>query len=204
LATAAADDPSQQALASLVQELQVVQIKPALIQLAPSRIAQRATLDEQVGQMRAARQAAAHAVQAPLQKTFREPLFSDAQKLGINRLSDQVTAEQTRLRLEEERRIQEERRRQEEAERQRREQEEERKRLIEKINLALSASRGRTFSSHQDARRFFMSLVAGLPDELLRSLTSSGLRWRCYAYGCEHSSPDQCADPSQGGVWLLP
>lgn len=203
LANAAVDDPSQQELASLFQALQVVQTVPVSSQPTSPTVPEREVADDQVHQMRAARQAA-KTEHVPLQKTSREALFSATQKQGIDRLAVQVVSEKARQKLEEERRIEEERQRQAEAERQRREQEEERRRLVEKINLALSASRGKTFSSNQEARRFYMGLVAGLPDELLRSLTSGGLRWRCNAFGVVHYAPTDCAAPGvQGGVWLL-
>jgi hypothetical protein len=62
---------------------------------------------------------------------------------------------------------------------------------------------GKTFSSHQDARRFFMNLIAGLPEEVARKITDRGMSWRCNAYNSVHNSPGECADPSAGGVWLL-
>jgi ribosomal protein L40E len=37
-------------------------------------------------------------------------------------------------------------------------------------------------------------------EELERQLRSR--RWRCNAYGNEHNSPNECADPSRGGQWV--
>ncbi|MEQ1907570.1 MAG: zinc ribbon domain-containing protein [Vicinamibacterales bacterium] len=203
LINAASSDPSQHALASLVEELHTVHAIPSSHEFLPPAVLPRQASADEVRQMKAARQAAARVTQAPTHRPPADSLFTDDQRQGIGRLADQVTAEQARLKLEEERRRQEVRRQQEEAERKRREQEEERQSLVDKINQALSASRGKTFASHQEARRYFMSVVAGLPDELVRSLTSGGIRWRCNAYGNEHSSPAGCAAPAQGGVWLL-
>lgn len=203
LVSTASSDPSQQALALLIQELRTVHGTTPPSDPMPSAVLPRQASADEVRQLKAARQAAVQLPYAPAHKPSASPLFTDDQRQGISRLADHVTAEQARLKLEEERRLQEEKRQQEEAERRRREQAEERQRLVDKINQALSTSRGKTFASHQEARRYFMSIVAGLPDELVRSLTSGGIRWRCHAYGNEHSSPAACADPAQGGVWLL-
>ena len=168
LVSTASSDPSQLALASLVRELRTADALPCphgpVAALASSRQVDDAR------QLKAARQAVAQITHAPTYRPSFGPLFSDDQRQGISRLADQVAAEQARLRLEEQRRLQEEIRQQEEAERKRREQEEDRQRLLDKINKALSASRGKTFASHQEARRYFMSVVAGLPEELVLSL----------------------------------
>lgn len=141
-------------------------------------------------------------------------LFSSDQKERISQLDGEVFQEEERRRIEEERRQEEERLRLEEIERRRREEEErkrleeERKRVHEQrlqqqLNDALNKFRGKTFSSNQEARRFFMSIIAGLPEELAKKITNRGMGWRCNAYDCVHDSPENCADPSRGGVWLV-
>jgi len=148
-------------------------------------------------------------------------LFSCDQKERISQLDNEVFEEEERRRIEEERRQEEERRRLEEIERKLREeeerkrleeercrQEEERKReherrLQQQLSNAMSKLSGKTFSSNQEARRFFMSFIAGLPEELAKKITNRGMGWRCNAYGAVHDSPSGCADPSRGGVWLV-
>lgn len=156
-------------------------------------------------------------VQPPQPKS----LFSSDQKERISQLDNEVFEEEERRRIEEERRQEEERRRLEEIERIRREeeerkrqeeerrrQEEERKReherrLQQQLSDAMSKFSGKTFSSNQEARRFFMSIIAGLPEEIAKKITNHGMGWRCNAYGAVHDSPSGCADPSRGGVWMI-
>lgn len=141
-------------------------------------------------------------------------IFSDNQKERINDLNLDIFQEEERHRLEEERRRQEEERRRQEEERKRREEEErlrqeealrreEERKLQEQINAIMHKVSKKKFSSNQEARRFFMNMISGLPDEVANKIVSNRLKWRCFAYDCVHSSPSECGDPSKGGVWLL-
>jgi hypothetical protein len=123
-------------------------------------------------------------------------LFSRDQKESINQLNDEVAHEEER------RRIEEERKRREEEERKRKEQERQR-RLHDQFNEVMRTFSGKTFSCNQEARRFFMSIIAGLSEELAKHFLNHGLMWRCNAYGCTHHSPNECANPSPGGVWII-
>jgi hypothetical protein len=194
MARAAAEDPTQQQLAALLLDLQRTR---AAAPPAPR------TTDDSVRRMKAMR-AAISASQAPaLAKVPLRALFSEGQKKQINLLGDDILREGERMRLEEERRRQQEEWQRQEAERQRLAEAERREAQTQEINRRLSALQARTFESQQDARRYFMSILAGLPEELTRSMVTGGLVWRCNAYNCEHASPGDCGDPSRGGVWLL-
>lgn len=60
---------------------------------------------------------------------------------------------------------------------------------------ALMASQSqRTFSNHQEARRFFMAMKPDFP-----GVTG----WRCTCCSTLHTNPNDCADPSQGGEWMI-
>ncbi|CAN1557325.1 hypothetical protein MCEGE10_02458 [Flavobacteriaceae bacterium] len=59
----------------------------------------------------------------------------------------------------------------------------------------LEDTRSKTFSSNQEARKFFGALKILLP-------TFIQIGWRCNAYGCVHNNPQDCADPAKGGTWL--
>ena len=176
LVRAAALDPAQQNLATLLEELHELQNHPQTV--ADIGKDHRNTIgadDDQLRKMKLAR-AALSAPRTPQYVIAQsKSLFSDEQKKQISLLGDQIIKE-----------------------------EELRRKLREQINQALSRLAGKTFSSSQDARRFFMSLVSALPDEAMQALNASGrLRWRCHAYSNEHDSPSGCADPSQGGVWVI-
>ena len=198
LVLAASIDPAQQEIAALLEELHELQLEAKKANgVGEEPATHEVVVDDQLAKMKLAR-AALSAPSAPQYvKAQSKSLLSDQQKKQINQLGDQIIQEEERQRLEKESlRL--------EAERKRVEQEERRRKVQEQINLALSRSEGKTFPSSQDARRFFMSLVSALPEEAMQALNASGrLRWRCQAYSCEHDSPAECADPSQGGIWLI-
>lgn len=129
-------------------------------------------------------------------KSASKPLFSSVQKERINQLNDDVAKE-------EERRIEEERKRREDEELKRKKEEARQLRLQEQLNEALRKLSVKTFYTNQGARRFFMNLIAGLPEEVARKIINRGMGWRCNAYGCVHSSPNECANPFSGGVWMI-
>jgi len=63
----------------------------------------------------------------------------------------------------------------------------------------LEDTRCKTFSTNQEARKYFGALKILLPQIVQKRVP---LGWTCNAYGCTHSSgPQECADPSQGGTW---
>ncbi|MGQ0700467.1 MAG: hypothetical protein ACT4PZ_19785 [Panacagrimonas sp.] len=198
LSLAASNDPAQQEIATLLEELRTLQLEPKETGFVSKNLhAAEVANDDQLIKMKLAR-ALLSVPSAPRDERARsKSLFSDEQKKQISLLGDQIVQEEERQRLEKERlRL--------EAERQRLEQEERRRRVQEQINQALSRLAGKTFPTSQDARRYFMSLVSALSEEAMQALNASGqLRWRCHAYGCGHDSPAECADPSQGGVWLI-
>lgn len=69
---------------------------------------------------------------------------------------------------------------------------------IQAIKL-LEETRNKTFSSNQEARKFFGALKILLPKVIQKRIP---LGWTCNAYSCTHSGgPQECADPSQGGTW---
>ena len=176
LVLAASNDPAQQEIATLLKELHELQFAAKTADGAGKEPAtHKVFVDDQLAKMKLAR-AMLSAPSAPQYvKSQSKPLFSDQQKQHINQLGDQIIREEER-----------------------------RRKVHEQINQALNRLGGKTFSSSQDARRFFMSLVSALPDEAMQALNASGrLRWRCHAYSNEHDSPSGCADPSQGGVWVI-
>jgi hypothetical protein len=138
-------------------------------------------------------------------RPVRRNLFPNDEAPAGAGLDHLIVQEQERLqRIEEERKRQEEERKRQEEERKR--QEEERKRqLAQQISQIMTKFSNRTFPTQQEARRFFMGMLASLPKELageLEKYQSAG--WRCNAYGVVHSGgPDRCADPSRGGTWVL-
>ncbi len=198
LVLAASNDPAQQEIATLLEELHELQLAAKTAEGAGKEPAKHEVgVDDQLAKMKLAR-AMLSAPGAPQYvKAQSKSLLSDQQKKQINQLGDQIIREEERQRLEKERlRL--------EAERKRLEQEERRRKVQEQVNQALSRLEGKTFSSSQDARRYFMTLVSALPEEAMHALNASGrLRWRCHAYSCEHDSPAECGDPSQGGIWLI-
>jgi hypothetical protein len=63
----------------------------------------------------------------------------------------------------------------------------------------LEESRSKTFSSNQEARKYFGALKILLP-KVVQTRVPKG--WTCNAYGCFHpGGPQECADPSLGGTW---
>ncbi len=134
-------------------------------------------------------------------------IFSNEQKSRISLLNEEVLKEEEKRRVEEERRKKEEERLRKEAEERRRKEEakrrEEERKLQAQLSAALNKFSGKTFSSNQEARKFFMSIIAGLSDDVAKKITSRGMGWRCNAYSAVHDSPGDCADPSRGGVWLI-
>lgn len=200
MARALASDPAQQQLTALLQEMHAAESD---VQAIAEVSATQEGPDEQVVKMKLAR-AAQTVREAPgLQRATSRSLFSAEQRKQISLLDRQVVQEQERRRHEEERRKLEEERIRQEAERQRLEKQARLAVLQEKVNLELRKLQGKRFSSSQEARRFFMSLLSGLPGEIARSMTTGALGWRCNAYDCTHDSPADCADPSRGGVWLI-
>jgi len=122
-------------------------------------------------------------------------LFSNAQKEKISLLDIEIAEENEKRRIEEERRRQEE-------ERKRRKKKEERKRILnEKLDQLTKTSSVESFGSQQEARKYFMSILVSLPEAMLNRISKMG--WRCNAYDTVHKNPCECADPSQGGVWLF-
>lgn len=129
-------------------------------------------------------------------KLASKALFSNDQRVCINQLNEEVAQE-------EEERHQEEERRRMEAEEKRRLEEERRRQAKKRFNEAMRTLRGKTFSSNQEARRFFMNMIAGLPEEFSLKIADNGLQWQCNCCDVIHSSPSECGDPSLGGVWLI-
>lgn len=193
--SAAASDPALAPLVSLLEELATTGAEEQVRsnqQIGGGRPS--TTHDDQIARMQAVRQAAAsHGAARPAQ---RPTLFSADQRGHIEKLAVAVGEERARLEREEERRrLEAEQRRLAEVERQRK--------LEARINEEMAKLSRTSFSSQQEARRYFMGLLASLPEEIVQRLASRGLMWRCHAYNCTHTSPADCADPSQGGVWLL-
>ena len=170
--------------------------------------------DDQVLRLKAYREASQKSVAEPKPKSAPKVLFSGDQKARISQLNEEVFQEEERRRIEEEKRRQEEERLRREAEERRRQEEERRRqeearrreqerRVQAQLNEAMLKFRGKTFPDNQEARKFFMNIIAGLPDEIARKITSRGMGWRCNAYDNVHDSPLDCGDPSRGGVWLI-
>ena len=106
--------------------------------------------------------------------TVRKGIFSKEQICSINHLNEAIAKEEERLRQ-----------------------------AKEQLEKAMRSLSGKTFTTNQDARRYFMSLVAGLPEDIAQTIINNGLRWRCNAYDCTHNLPSECAAPERGGVWLI-
>lgn len=117
-------------------------------------------------------------------KTF-TPLFSERQKESIKEM-DKITDEEIKRQEEEKRRREEERKRQEEERRRR--AEEKRK----KLEALLDQMKNKTFSTNQEARRYYSSH---------RPKNPSG--WICNYSGMKHDRPEDCEDPAQGGHWVI-
>jgi hypothetical protein len=56
----------------------------------------------------------------------------------------------------------------------------------------------KTFADQQEARRYFMGFR-----KLLAAEGHPPRAWLCNAYHSEHETPNDCAAPHQGGVWLF-
>jgi hypothetical protein len=37
---------------------------------------------------------------------------------------------------------------------------------------------------------------------IYKNKPGNAAHWRCFAFGTVHNTPDECADPDQGGVWI--
>lgn len=226
MARETAENPAFQEIISLFEQISGIGAPISTsdietVQVTTDPISTRMPHDEHASKLKAYREASHISVTEHKPKSATKNLFSSDQKKSIGQLADEVAQEEERRRIEEERRRQEEERRRQEEERKRREeeerrrqeaerrrQEEERRRererkLQEQLSEAMSKLRGKTFSSNQEARRFFMNIIAGLPEEIAKKITNSGMSWRCNAYDCVHDSPNDCADPSRGGVWMI-
>jgi len=193
-----ATDPTQLELAALLTELHASEpVAEALSNAGMDAPKMVQVADDQIRKMKMARAALSTFRTSSDGRTAPRALFSDKQRIRISLLGEQVALEEKRQRREQKRLL-------EEAQRRRKEEEERRHKVQNQINQSLSRLANKTFASNQDARRFFMSLLAGLPEEVGRSVALEGrLRWRCNAYSCEHDSPAECAAPSHGGVWLF-
>lgn len=162
--SAAASDPALAPLVSLLEELaatgaeEQVRSDQQVGGGPPST-----THDDQIAKMQAVRQAAA--AHGPARPAQRPTLFSADQKGHIEQLAVAVGEERARLEREEERRrLEAEQRRLAEAERQRK--------LNARINEEMAKLSRRSFSSQQEARRYFMGLLASLPEEIAQRLAS--------------------------------
>lgn len=69
---------------------------------------------------------------------------------------------------------------------------------IEAIKL-LKEAQSKTFANNQEARRFFGALKIILPAVIIKR---KPIGWMCNAYGSTHETPQECADPSMGGIWI--
>lgn len=192
-------DPAHKGLLASLQELVALdeQTDVNLAMVNPSNTVADA-VKEQLIQMRRIRERTTLPTGAITEEvTQRAELFNAEQRAQIALLESQVQAEEERKRVEAERlRI--------EAERRRKEQEKRRRRILEEAMRVLHEMSAKTFSSNQEARRHFMSILSALPEEVRQHLTCSGsLRWRCNYANVEHGDPNECGDPSQGGVWLI-
>ncbi len=196
----ATQDPEFQEIASLFEQAFNGEASPAAHKtdresITAATVTIKQLQDDQLSQLKSYRDLVDNQSQR-IKKTVSKALFSNDQTMRINRLNEEVAQEEERQRQEEERR------RKEVEERCR--QEEERRRQAEKqLNKAMRTLSGKTFSSNQEARRFFMNMIAGLTEEVALKVTNKGLKWRCNCCDVIHDSPSQCGDPSLGGVWLI-
>lgn len=199
-----AKDPLFQEMASLIEQLgsspitesESAPIKADLVTIQKDH-------DDQVLRLKEYRESLSNPAMQHKPKPVPKALFSNDQKERISQLNEEVAQEEERRKIEEERRRQEEERKRREAEERRRQEEERQRKLQEQFNDVMRKHSGKTFSSSQEARRFFMNIIAGLPEEFVRKMTDRGMGWRCNFATCVHDSPGDCADPSQGGVWLI-
>jgi len=63
----------------------------------------------------------------------------------------------------------------------------------------LEETRSKTFSSNQEARKFFGALKMVLATTVQKQIKAG---WKCNAYNAVHNAPQECADPAAGGIWL--
>jgi hypothetical protein len=68
----------------------------------------------------------------------------------------------------------------------------------ERVKALLDANENLTFPDPQTARRHFMSVRQKMAREGFVPL-----KWLCNFANCQHDTPNECADPSQGGRWLF-
>ncbi len=199
-----ARNPLFQEMASLIEQLD--SSPSSVIGSTPIKtglVTAKKETDDQVLRLKEYRESLTKPATQHTQKSVPNALFSKDQRERISRLNEEVAQEEECRRIEEERRRQEEEKKRREAEERRMQEEARQRKLQVQINNEMSKLRGKTFSSNQEARRFFMSIIAGLPEEVARNITDKGMGWRCNAYDCVHDSPGDCADPSRGGVWLI-
>lgn len=198
-ASRAKADPAQQELLVVLQEIAAIDGRIEARRNEASQPSAAAGLEkDQFLQMRLVRErAASESIARTESVPQRKALFSANQQEQIGLLGAQIHAEEERKRLEAERlRV--------EAERRRKEEEERRRKLLEQVGRVLHEMSAKTFSSSQEARRYYMSLISALPEEVRENLSGSGsLRWRCNFANVEHDDPGQCGGPSHGGVWLF-
>lgn len=199
-----AKDPLFQEMASLIEQLDLSPNTES--ESAPNEtvlVANKKDHDDQVLRLKEYRESQSKPATQHKPKSVPKALFSNDQKERISQLHEEVAQEEERLKIEAERLRQEEERKRREAEERRKQEEERQRKLQEQFNDVMRKLSGKTFSSHQEARRFFMSIIAGLPEDIVRKMTDRGMGWRCNFATCVHDSPGDCADPSQGGVWLI-
>lgn len=106
------------------------------------------------------------------------PLFSDNQKESIFQMGEKAEKEIKRIEDEKRRKEEEERRKKEEAK--------------QKLEEAMRQMGQRTFSSNQDARKFFSSR---------KPLNARG--WVCNYADATHDYPEECCEPWHGGYWVI-
>lgn len=127
-------------------------------------------------------------------------LFSDAQRAAIKERGVTTEAsikERDRI-LAEQKRLEEERKRKEEAERKRRKAErlrkekEEREKSEKAREKLILQMKNKEFNNNQEARRYHRSIKP-----------SDSHGWICNFADVEHCCPEDCADPSHGGYWVM-
>lgn len=200
----AARNPVFQEMTSLIKQLDsspITEIGHAPIK--SDLVTAKKDHDDQVLRLKEYRESVSKPAMQHKPKSVPKSLFSNDQREQINRLNEEVAQEEECRRIEDERRRKEEERKRREVEEHRMREVEKQRKLQEQINNEMSKHSGMTFSSNQEARRFFMNIIAGLPEEMVRKMTERGMGWRCNFATCVHDSPGDCADPSQGGVWLI-
>jgi hypothetical protein len=201
-------DPLSREMASLFEQLDSLPIPES--ESSPIKtdlVNGRNDHDDQVLRLKEYRDSQPNFATQHKPKSVPKVLFSNEQKERVGRLNEEVAQEEQRRKEvaqeEQRRKIIEEERKRREAEEQRRQEEERQRKLQEQFNNAMRKLSGMTFSSNQEARRFYMNIIASLPEEVARKITDRVMGWRCNYADCVHASPGDCGDPSQGGVWLI-